>query len=246
MPGRNTFFSERDEQDLHILSIIAKQGEPVGSGTICEELGRMGYQLSEATIGRLLRQLDVKRYTVKVSNKGRILTAIGEKKLQELQAFREQRLYHNELANALQVERLEELMDILIARRAIEGETAKLAASLATPEDIAKLMEIMDRHESLIRQGLHGHTYDSEFHKTIAALGRNRVLIAALEIIWEGAIYPPVLEHIRLQLKRTIVADHRKVVEAIARRDGEAARLAMVTHIENVIDDVKRYWGKEI
>ena len=47
---------------------------PLGSWKMCTALEAAGIETSEATVGRLLRRLDMLGFTRSVANKGRILT----------------------------------------------------------------------------------------------------------------------------------------------------------------------------
>ena len=55
----------REKQQLFfsILKAIDKSQVPVGSGYLRNSLQKQGFDISEATVGRTLRQLDIKDYT---------------------------------------------------------------------------------------------------------------------------------------------------------------------------------------
>jgi GntR family L-lactate dehydrogenase operon transcriptional regulator len=40
------------------------------------------------------------------------------------------------------------------------------------------------------------------------------------------------------------VSDHRKILSAIASRKPDRAEVAMIEHINNIIEDVERYWAE--
>ena len=62
-----------------ILKSIDNSEVPVGSGYVRNILQMQGINISEATVGRILRQLDIKGYTEKIGFKGRKLTPAGKK-----------------------------------------------------------------------------------------------------------------------------------------------------------------------
>ncbi len=64
-------FAEQEYFVLHLLSISE---EPLGAGSIREELARSGMDLSEASVGRLLRGLDGRGFTTRIGFQGRLLT----------------------------------------------------------------------------------------------------------------------------------------------------------------------------
>ncbi|GAW92283.1 FadR/GntR family transcriptional regulator [Calderihabitans maritimus] len=238
--------SERRQLEMKILSIIHDGREPVGSGTISEQLRQAGIKVSEATVGRVLRGLDAQGYTERVGYQGRIITARGLEQLAELRREKEKLSYGFELIKLVHSTSKENLIDLLVARRAIEGETAYLAALNATEKEILQLHEILERQRSHYRFGIGGAEEDLKFHGLIAEMGRNKVLQAALKLIRQDGQLGPVLEYIRKEVHSSIVVDHERIAQAIADRKAEEARAAMVTHIENLMADVEKYWDQVI
>ena len=94
-------FTERLEQVMTILTIISNSEEPLGSGAIKEELSRRGHNLSEATVGRILRDLDTRGLTERIGYRGRTLTTAGKAHLEQLLIERKRALSSNELLKAL-------------------------------------------------------------------------------------------------------------------------------------------------
>ncbi len=58
-----------------ILSVLDREGAPLGSSDIASRLGRQGRTLSERTIRYYLKRLDEAGYTVTDGKKGRRITA---------------------------------------------------------------------------------------------------------------------------------------------------------------------------
>jgi len=225
-----------------ILKAIDNSEVPVGSGYIHTSLQMQGIDISEATIGRILKQLDVKGYTEKIGFKGRKLTALGKKKLGELEHENTINHYGKELLNVIKVTGKQELLDLLIARKAIESQLAKLAATHITDEEIEALQNIVERQQTHVDEGISIADDDVEFHKLISKAAKNRVLDAAMDLIRQHGQLSPMLEFIRKEVKSTVLLDHKKICEAIASRNPEAAEKAMIEHIEKLERDVKRYW----
>lgn len=232
----------KGNQEYYTLKIIGNSLSPIGSGLISEELKSLGFNISEATVGRILRDLDIKGYTEKVGFRGRILTEKGKEKLKTIEQENEIKQYGNEFINLLKVSRKDELLDILVARRAIERELARLAAINAKEADIEALEKIVQSHERHFENFITGAKDDVDFHKLIAKMAKNRILDAAMDLIRQHGQLSPVLGYIRKEVKSTVVSDHKKILEAIAKRDPDKAERAMVRHIENLIQDVNRYW----
>jgi GntR family L-lactate dehydrogenase operon transcriptional regulator len=72
----------------------------------------------------------------------------------------------------------------------------------------------------------------------------NKVLMAAMDLIRQDGQMAPIFEYIRKHVKSTVVADHRKILYAIASKMPDRAEIAMIEHIDNIIDDVEKYWSE--
>jgi GntR family transcriptional regulator, transcriptional repressor for pyruvate dehydrogenase complex len=236
--------SPKEEWEYLILKALNAAKEPLGSGTISDELRLAGHQTSEATVGRILRDLDGRNLTFRVGFQGRNLTEDGTVRLEELQRERERAFYGSELINVLRARGQDDLIDILLARRVIERETARLAARRATREDLGHLQRIIERHEQNARAGVGGADEDVQFHKLVGQIAGNKVLTAALDLIRQDGQLTPVLEYIRKHVHSTVVDDHKKIWAAIAAGQPEVAEGAMVNHIDNIIADVRKYWAE--
>jgi len=233
----------KENQEFLILQTLAQADHPLGSGLLKELLTSQGHELSEATAGRLLRELDHKGYTEKLGFRGRRITVAGRARLEELGQKQAHRNYGEQLIAALNLGGKQDLIELLVARRAIESELARLAAASATREEIAELKAIVREQDAQLRRGFTGAQQDVEFHRTVAAASRNKVLQAAMDLIRHNGQLSPVLEEIRRQVKSALVDDHLQILGAIADRDQEKAYQAMRRHIEGLIGDVEKYWG---
>jgi GntR family L-lactate dehydrogenase operon transcriptional regulator len=82
----------------------------------------------------------------------------------------------------------------------------------------------------------------------VAHAAKNRVLIAALDLIYGHPDVMKALEYVRVRVGAEMVADHRRIIQEISRQRPSAARNAMVKHMNNVIDDLSSYlrdWGEQ-
>ncbi len=235
--------SKKQEQEHHVLRALNNSKEPIGSGGICEELRLSGYETSEATAGRLLRGYDQQGFTYRVGYRGRRLTDKGKARLEELNMEKERARFGNELINTLKAQNREELIDILIARRVIEKETARLAALNASSKDYEQLRKIVARHDTLNQKGRGGAEEDIQFHRLIGKMAGNKVLMAAMDLIRQDGQLSPVFEYIRKHVKSSVVSDHKKILHAIESKKPDRAEVAMIEHINNIIEDVEEYWS---
>jgi GntR family transcriptional repressor for pyruvate dehydrogenase complex len=124
------------------------------------------------------------------------------------------------------------LREVLEFRRLVEPAIARLAAERATDEDLERLRRILEDHEARIKKRQAVVDVDIAFHREIAQAAHNSVIQSTLELL------STTLQDFRYlwgegRPARSASA-HRAVFEAIARRDGEAAELAMAEHIRGV------------
>ena len=220
------------EQEFQILDVLAETQAPVGAGAIRQALEDRGMTPSEATVGRILRELDHRGYTKKSGFQGRSLSPEGRERLE---ALREER------GHAVSANALVEILDVLVARRAIERETARLAARMATPEEIQGLRSLLAQQQEALRKNESVAPIDAAFHREIGRLSRNAILAAAVDLIRQDVKLGPAFEYARKKAASTLGADHKAIIDALAAHDEDAAERAMVMHVENTLRDVQRY-----
>jgi len=230
------------EQEYFVLHLLSVSTEPLGAGTVKEELARNGMDLSEASVGRFIRDLDRRGITSRVGFQGRILTPLGEERLAELVSEREKIVSTGAFLEAVKSREKDMLLEILVARRAIERELAALAAEFRTEDDIAALRDILDRQEALLARGEPMASTDPEFHREVARISGNKVLQSAIEIIRKSGEGASFFEYIRTRVGSRVGSDHEPVFRSIEAGDPEAAAASMALHIDNIIRDVRTYW----
>jgi DNA-binding GntR family transcriptional regulator len=126
----------------------------------------------------------------------------------------------------------EDTRQIFEARHVVEAATVRLAARHASAADIALLRrQLADEHEAMHRFDQPAWTrLASTFHLRVAALSRNPILQRYLEEIVSRcslivALYEPpgnaACEH----------GEHERIVDCIARRDGDGAAALMAEHL---------------
>ena len=228
--------------EREILLIIRDASQPVGCGAISALLRRQGQGISEATVGRLLRDFDLAGYTDKAGFQGRTLSEEGRERLQELLHKDHHLRWGVELARAVQGHTKEQLLEVLVARRAVESELAALAAQNRREEDCRELEAIVERQRQALENRGGAAEEDVDFHALIARMAGNRVLSAAMGLIRQDTQLSPVLEYIRQHVNSLVYVDHCQVLEAVRGQRPEEARAAMSRHINNIMDDVERYW----
>jgi GntR family transcriptional regulator, transcriptional repressor for pyruvate dehydrogenase complex len=233
---------DRGSLEQNILMIIRDSAQPMGCGAISHLLQKQGFSISEATVGRLLREMDNQGHTEKAGFQGRLLSEKGTARLTQLENQQKGRQWGEEFASILNGHSKEQLLEVLVARRAIESELAYLAAVNRTKAEASALNEVLERQRMALAAGSGAAQEDVDFHAIICLMARNRVLEAAVSLIRQDTQLSPVLEYIRRHVKSLVYIDHQKVAEAIAKGQADNAREGMTEHINNLIRDVEKYW----
>ena len=132
--------------------------------------------------------------------------------------------------------------EITEARLLIEGESAALAATQITDEDLIEietLVQAIDR-ENLDPEGT--DRADRAFHLAIAAATRNGAILDAVRQLWqiradspESALLHAKARHANI---KPVVDEHSAILEALRRRDPQAARAAMRVHLSAVLESL--------
>jgi GntR family transcriptional regulator, transcriptional repressor for pyruvate dehydrogenase complex len=120
------------------------------------------------------------------------------------------------------------------ARRVLEAGTAALAAQRATDLELAELEDFAKRGRTKIDDVDAFIDHDVEFHDRIRRAARSSVLASML-----GSVSVLSLETRRRTAQAPDVrarscADHVRIVKTLKARDPEAARHAMIAHLEHV------------
>lgn len=118
------------------------------------------------------------------------------------------------------------------ARLFFERGMVREAAAKATAEDVAALRAIIAEQRSLLGQAEAFMAADMRLHTAIAAISGNPIFVSVSEAMlgWLKAYHTELL---RWSGKEThTLAEHALIVDAIERRDADAAEQAMVQHLQ--------------
>lgn len=132
---------------------------------------------------------------------------------------------------------LKEIIDVFECRAVIEGLSAKLAAALATTEQIEELNALFSPFEGQTKIDASAYANaDRIFHTKIMKYSGNAVILRLevlsniqLKAYQTGLLRPP----------EETLAEHFEIIEAIANRDGRSAEQAMRWHIETSLEAFK-------
>jgi DNA-binding FadR family transcriptional regulator len=139
-------------------------------------------------------------------------------------------------------------LELIRARRVVEGETAAIAAATATRKDIeamtlaiALMRELADRHV----MPLDG---DRAFHLAIVECCGNVVLSETVQGFWDsrrGPIFTRLGGYFEsVKSWRCAIAEHEAIRDAIAAGDAEGARAAMHAHMDKSHQRFSASWRR--
>jgi len=131
----------------------------------------------------------------------------------------------------------DDIRDIFYIRKIIEPHVAELAAENATPQEIEEMGRILQQQEESIGRGENIIETDSAFHKLMVKATTNRVmerLIAVLIDILKQSREKYLTEDENYERATRSLEGHQRVLSAIKKGDGNAARKSMLQHLEDI------------
>jgi len=141
-------------------------------------------------------------------------------------------------------------LEVTEARLLVEPQVAALAAERLTPGDLKTLRRHLRKLQSAYDRSGWNTQADRALHETIARASGNQVmadLVQGLFADLDDAVALKFDEHLTQMplVRASSFDDHRLIVEALARRDPEAARLAMSNHLASVQRAMLAGWSAE-
>lgn len=133
-------------------------------------------------------------------------------------------------------------IELTEARLLIESETAALAATQVTDEELVELEELV---RQIAAENLHPEgteEADCAFHAAIARATRNSALVESVERLWElrSISREAALLHEKARSAniKPVVDEHTAILEALKARDPQRARDAMRAHLSQVLESL--------
>lgn len=124
------------------------------------------------------------------------------------------------------------LEDLIKARKHFEPSVARASAENATAEDIAELWESVHRMRATVDREGDFLQENRRFHELVAKSSRNPIfliVVSSLGVINDGSMVGVSYG----EKNRVAVVDaHQRVVEAIEKRDADAAESEMTHHVD--------------
>jgi DNA-binding FadR family transcriptional regulator len=127
-------------------------------------------------------------------------------------------------------------LELIRARRVVEGETAAMAAMQAKRKDIDAMRKAIETMTNDADRGVMPLEGDRAFHTTIVQASGNVVLVETVQTFWDsrrGPLFVRLGGHFEtVQSWRAAIHEHGAILEAIHAHDSAAARTAMHEHMD--------------
>jgi DNA-binding FadR family transcriptional regulator len=127
-------------------------------------------------------------------------------------------------------------LELIRARRVIEGETAAIAAAVGKRKDIDAMSRAIETMRGLADREILPLEGDRAFHLAIVDACGNIVLSETVQAFWEsrrGPIFSRLGGYFEtVDSWRAAIAEHEAIRDAIAARDADGARRAMHRHLD--------------
>ncbi|HEX2864652.1 MAG TPA: FadR/GntR family transcriptional regulator [Deinococcales bacterium] len=131
------------------------------------------------------------------------------------------------------------LLQVLEVRRALEAEAAALAAERATPEETEELVRLIGEVEAAYDRDGDAPSEDWAFHRAVYRAAHNDLFLQFIDNagelfhrFWENPLNQP-------DFARRGLPFHRRLVEAIQRRDPPAARACVEAILRVTEEDLR-------
>ncbi|GGA35660.1 hypothetical protein GCM10007416_05620 [Kroppenstedtia guangzhouensis] len=141
---------------------------------------------------------------------------------------------------------VDEVLQLLEVRMILESQTAALAAKRRSEEDLKQMEKALGEIRRAIEtQEAIGHEQDILFHQAIVDASHNPVLkqtMVGISNLYYKAVRFSLKKNVGFYEKRKqVLEEHITIKEAVARRDSEAAREAMLIHLRNARTKLEKY-----
>lgn len=131
-------------------------------------------------------------------------------------------------------------LELTQTRLMFESESAALAATEITDDQISRLEETIERMANAERNSVEGDEADRDFHFTIAEASGNAANIFIMQHIWRMRTEIPDVKKIHSTVCESDIAqraqEHESILDALRDRNPQKARLAMRAHFSRLLE----------
>lgn len=237
---KNLFSKQSTFHMFIALKLLADSERPLGSWTMKERMESRGGEISLASVGRLLKELDILGFTELVPGQGRMLTQLGFEQLEAMQSELERKKIEAEMKDAAKFENKQDIIKLLQVRKIIEPEVVKLIVKEATDHDIEQLARSVEMHQCGLAKSSDVELLPINFHQVLSDLSCNRFLNAVLKLLIHEELclesqFPSIAAKLR---EAHHLAEHELILSALKDRNAELAVHYTKQHIQKLIDSI--------
>jgi len=138
---------------------------------------------------------------------------------------------------------LEDIKKNFQIRTLLEGLATRMAAERLEKEDWEKLTGIIKRSERSIQMERYDElaSLNRQFHDIIYSSCGNEYLKKIIFDLWDFSLRTRGVFTIVTAWARKSVQEHKKVLNALMKRDGATAEKLIITHMENSLSTIREY-----
>ncbi|MET3495577.1 FadR/GntR family transcriptional regulator [Variovorax boronicumulans] len=139
-------------------------------------------------------------------------------------------------------------LELIRARRVIEGETAAIAAAAGKRKDVDAMTRAIELMRELAARKVMPLEGDRAFHLAIVNASGNTVLVETVQKFWDsrkGPIFTRLGGYFEtVSSWGSAIAEHEAIRDAVAGRDPDAARAAMHAHMDKSHQRFSASWRR--
>ena len=145
----------------------------------------------------------------------------------------------------------DDIKDLYQARAVLEGLAAKLAALMATEEELRDFSNFIQKMELIYRKNKDAKnvkeivTSNNQFHRIICQMSKNKVVFKMLADLENPITLVRSTSWVNDERKHETFLEHRSIAEAILGRDPEKAQKIAEQHIYNAWKSAEKALDKE-
>ncbi|MBE9637851.1 GntR family transcriptional regulator [Salipiger mangrovisoli] len=124
-----------------------------------------------------------------------------------------------------------QMAELYVVRTELEGLAARLAARHATEEEVKVLRDMIEEDRALLNDPAALARANRRFHRMIQLASHNRYLVQQLDLVHRSMALMATTSLAAEGRGANALVEHAAIVDAIARRDEEAADKALREHI---------------
>lgn len=239
--------TENEEVLYLVMKSIEESQTPIGAGAIQRAIASR-VRLSSASVGIILRDLQDQGLVVREGYRGHRLTPKGRTFLENYRNRQKKACLADRIFDYLTGSERQRLADILEARRAIETEAARLAASRAEELDLRRLGRNVEE-QGKTTEARQRSLLDREFHAALLDAAHNPLLNTLFDFseqltaASDGESVDNFLSKIREEIGEILFEDHLRVLRAVSARNAAEAERAMAAHMDRVLAFLDRTDG---